>query len=60
MFIEVVKPQGAPNTEKGNLLEELAEEFLERQGYEVLNQVRVTASELDLLCKHKVSGKEIY
>ena len=60
MFIEVVKLQDAPNTEKGNLLEELAEEFLERQGYEVLSQVRVTASELDLLCKHKVSGKEIY
>ena len=60
MFIEVVKRQDATNTDKGNLLEELAEEFLERQGYEVSRQVRVTASELDLFCKHKVSGKEVY
>lgn len=60
MLIEVIKLQDAPNTEKGNLLEELAEEFLKTQGYEVLRQVRVTAAELDLLCKHKVSAKEVY
>ena len=60
MFIEVVKLQNAPNTEKGNLLEKLAEEFLMVQGYEVSKQVRITASELDLLCNHKVSEKKIY
>lgn len=60
MLIEVVKLQDAPNTEKGNLLEELTEEFLKTQGYEVTRQVRITASELDLLCKHKVSAKEVY
>ncbi|MDO9585481.1 MAG: restriction endonuclease, partial [Syntrophales bacterium] len=60
MLIEVVKLQDAPNADKGNLLEELAAEFLKTQGYEVSRQVRVTASELDLLCKHKVSGKDIY
>lgn len=60
MLIEVVKPFDAPNTEQGNLLEKLSEEFLKTQGYEVSRQVRVTASELDLLCKHKVSGKEVY
>ena len=60
MLIEVVKLQDMPNTDKGNLLEELSSEFLKTQGYDVSRQVRVTASELDLLCKHKVSGKEIY
>ena len=60
MLIEVIKLQDRPNTDKGNLLEELAEEFLKTQGYEVSRQVRVIASELDLLCKHKVSGKEVY
>lgn len=60
MLIEVAKLRDAPNTDKGNLLEQLAEEFLKTQGYGVSRQVRVTASELDLLCKHKVSGKEVY
>lgn len=60
MLIEVVKLQDASNADKGNLFEELTAEFLKTQGYEVSRQVRVTASELDLLCKHKVSGKDIY
>ena len=60
MLIEVVKSQEAPNTEKGDLLEDLAEHFLKIQGYEVTKQIRITASELDLLCKHKISGKQVY
>jgi len=60
VLIEVIKLQDAPNADKGNLLEGLAEEFLRTQGYEVSRQVRIIASELDLLCKHKVSGKEVY
>ena len=60
MLIEVIKLQDTPNVDKGNLLEELAGEFLKTQGYKVSQQVRVIASELDLLCKHKVSGKEVY
>ncbi len=60
MLIEVVRPLDASNTEQGNLLERLSEEFLKTQGYAVSRQVRITASELDLLCKHKVSQKEVY
>ena len=60
MLIEVINELNAPNTDKGNLLENLTVEFLRTQGYEVSSQVRVTASELDLLCKHKVSGKQVY
>ena len=60
MLIEVINKIDASNTDKGNLLENLVAEFLKTQGYEVSSQVRVTASELDLLCKHKVSKKQIY
>jgi len=60
MLIEVIKQQNAPNTEKGDLLEELAEKFMRTQGYEVSRQVRITSSELDLVCKHKISGKTVY
>jgi len=60
MLIEVITELNAPNTDKGNLLENLASEFLRTQGYEVSSQVRVAASELDLLCEHKVSKKQIY
>lgn len=60
MCIEVINEPNASNTVKGNLLETLAEEFLRTQGYEVSRQVRVTASELDLLCRHKVSRAEVY
>ncbi len=60
MLIEVVKPRDATNKEKGDILEKLAENFLKRQRYQVSKQVRITASELDLLCKHKVSEKTVY
>jgi hypothetical protein len=60
MNIEIIVPNGSPNTDKGDLLEKLAEQMLQIQGYKVTNKIRVTASELDLLCKHEVSGKTIY
>jgi hypothetical protein len=60
MLIEVIKPAEGSSTEQGNLLEDVCAEFLRTQGYEVKTQVRVTASELDLLCVHKVSQKEVY
>ena len=50
--IEVATSPGSPNTEKGNLLESLAEDLLRRQSYKVTNQLRLTATELDLLCEH--------
>lgn len=60
MLIEVLTPEGSSTKEKGDLLESLTSEFLRTQGYEVHNEVRVTASELDLLCKHKVNGRDVY
>lgn len=46
---------------RGDLLEKIAKEFLERLGYNVETNVRKTGVELDLLCKANVnSSKQIY
>jgi hypothetical protein len=58
--IEVATPTGAPTKDKGDLLEGLANDFLSMQNYDVDTQLRVTGSELDLLCKHRVNQKIIY
>jgi len=60
MIIQVLNPLNESNTNKGNLLEDLAAEFLQTQGYSISKNVRTTASELDLLCQHSVNSKEIY
>jgi hypothetical protein len=38
----------------------LAIDLLSAQSFKVIKEIRVTGAELDLLCKHEVSGKEIY
>ena len=60
MKIEVLcNKEDAPKV-KGDLLEHLSKDLLEAQGYSVIEEIRFTGVELDLLCKHKVSQKEIY
>jgi hypothetical protein len=60
MRIEVATTPSALAKEKGDLLEQFAETFLRTQSYEVETQVRLTAIELDLLRKHRVSGRTLY
>lgn len=60
MKIEVAVESNASTKEKGDLLEDLAEQLMLSQSYEVTKEIRKTAVELDLLCKHKINGKEIY
>ena len=60
MKIEVACQKGSSNKDKGDLLEKLAKKLLLAQHYEVIEEIRIIGAELDLLCKHKVSGKEIY
>lgn len=60
MDIEVAVPQEYTTKQKGDLLEELVADFMKVQGYIVEREVRITASELDLLCKHKVTKKIVY
>jgi hypothetical protein len=60
MKIEVALNKSASTKERGDLLEDLTEKLLMAQSYEVIKEIRFTAVELDLLCRHKISGKEIY
>ncbi|SOB78073.1 Restriction endonuclease [Marinobacter sp. LV10R510-11A] len=60
MKIEVALNKSASTKERGDLLEALTEKLLTAQSYEVIKEIRFTAVELDLLCRHKISGKEIY
>jgi len=58
--IEIATPQSATSKEVGDLLEELAKSVLQTQGFETENEVRLVASELDLLCRHKISRERVY
>lgn len=60
MKIEIATKAGDSNKAKGDLLENLSKKLLEAQGYDVIEEIRITGAELDLLCKHRVSSKEIY
>lgn len=60
MKIEVSSHKSDSTKDKGDLLEALAKNLLEAQGYSVIEEIRVTGAELDLLCTHKVTGKRIY
>jgi len=60
MRIEVATAPNTPNKEKGDLLERVAGQVLKTQSYVVTEQVRVTGSELDLLCKHQVNNRKLY
>ena len=60
MRIEVATNASEPTKTKGDLLENLSAQVLKQQNYEVMQQVRKTATELDLLCKHNVSTRTLY
>ncbi|PBP73985.1 restriction endonuclease [Pseudomonas syringae] len=60
MKIEVACAREDTTKQKGDLLENLAKGLLTAQSYTVIQEIRIVGAELDLLCKHKVSGKEIY
>ena len=60
MKIEVACRADDSTKFKGDLLERLAKDLLSAQSYNVIAEIRMTGAERDLLCKHEVSGKEIY
>ncbi|EDV3051018.1 restriction endonuclease [Salmonella enterica subsp. enterica] len=60
MKIEVAVDANATTKEKGDLLENLSSKLLSAQSYSVIKEIRLTAVELDLLCKNQINGKEIY
>lgn len=60
MLIEVLKRHTEAAKAQGDVLENFVSKWLKTQGYSVHQNVRVTAAELDLLCKKEVSGEQIY
>ncbi|PGD18785.1 hypothetical protein COM35_00410 [Bacillus toyonensis] len=59
-FIEIVVSDKSTNTQKGRLLEELGKELLSILQYEVVDEVRITAMEVDLLAKNRINGETIF
>ncbi len=60
MRIETAALPESPSKVKGDLLEAVSVQLLRTQNYEVTTQVRVTATELDLLCEHRITRKIVY
>lgn len=58
--ISVLVPPSWENDDKGRYLEGLASKILQRQSYDVIERIRFTGMEIDLLAKHKPSGDKIY
>jgi len=59
MKIEVAARKGDSTKKKGDLLENLAKDFLETQNYVVDTEIRNTGTELDLLCKNKANQSKV-
>lgn len=58
--IEVCTKESDSTTVKGRLLEKLASKILEVQQYKVVETVRVTGMEIDVLARHKISNSVIF
>lgn len=59
-LIEIVVADKSTNTQKGRLLEQLGKEVLSILQYEVIDEVRITAMEVDLLAKNRINGETIF
>jgi hypothetical protein len=59
-FIEIAVLPETNTTERGRILERFARRFLETQNYSVQEEVRLTASEVDLLGTEATTGERIF
>ena len=57
-FIEISVTEDTTNTEKGRFLELLCKEALECMQYEVIQEIRITGIEVDLLARHTIGKNE--
>lgn len=57
-FIEVAVPPGTTTTERGQILENFARRFLDAENFGVVQNVRLTGAEVDLLATDKTTGKK--
>jgi Holliday junction resolvase-like predicted endonuclease len=58
--IEIMVPGNWSNDEKGRFLEDIAGQVLKRQSYDIIERIRFTGMEIDLLASHKPSGDQVY
>lgn len=58
--IRILAPKSWSNDQKGVYLEKIAAALLKRQSYEVLERIRFTGMEIDLLATHKPSSRKVY
>lgn len=59
LIIEVATGAENTNRDKGVLLEQLGKEILQVLQYEVIDEIRITGMEVDLLAKNKETDEEI-
>jgi hypothetical protein len=59
-FIEVAAPLETTTVDRGRLLAKFAGHFLETQNFQVTEEVRLTASEVDLLGIDKTTSEQIF
>lgn len=58
-YIEVCVRDDVSTTERGRVLERFARRFLETQNYLVVEEVRITGMEVDLLAQERTTGERI-
>lgn len=58
--LEVIVADTSSTTAKGILLEKLSSEVLNILQYDVVEEIRITGMEVDLLAKNKISNEEIF
>ena len=58
--IEVCIKENQSTTDKGRILEKLVMDVLKIQQYDVLDTVRITGMEVDVLAKHRINNAQIY
>ena len=58
-YIEVCVRDDVSTTERGRVLERFSRRFLETQNYAVVEEVRLTGMEVDLLAQERTTGEKI-
>lgn len=58
--IEVAARAEMPSTERGRILERFARRLLETQNFDVVEEVRVTGTEIDLLAVDRTTGERVF
>lgn len=53
--LEILVPLDWTNDKKGSYLEGIANQVLSRQSYDVIERIRFTGMEIDLLANHKLN-----